>query len=164
MFYNYRDIERKTRRAKHLFFDLETDVYYSQGESHVYFYHFNNSEDQRLKKIDNLPPVNQIIYHHFIDGYGETPLVWFTTNSAVILRSCGKHFVIPGEYNESCTVSFIQLLEDRPTLCFLNRNTSTIDIFEWKYGQDMHIYRRLAHLQLDQPITHCACCIGSYIV
>ncbi|CAF1156752.1 unnamed protein product [Rotaria sordida] len=90
------------------------------------------------------------------------------TSISILKEKLGEHsifhFTIPGKYDESCSISFIKLIEDRFSLCFLNRDTSMIDIFEWKYDQNVHMYCRLVHPQFDQRTTHCACCIDGPII
>jgi hypothetical protein len=144
-----------------ILFNSETDVYYTDNQSHVQLYHFNRSANNCFEELDNLPPLNRAVSrHHFVDDTkSDTALIWLTAESAVILHSCGNHFIIPGEYHDVYRTSgtFVGGF-----VCFLNRNTSKIQIYEWKCESGIHMYRLLACLQLDQKVSHCVCNVGEY--
>jgi hypothetical protein len=143
-----------------IFLNFDTDVYYSEGQSHVYLYHFTLPENDRLKKIDNLPLLNRIIYRQsfFTDRY-QSVLIWLTTDSIVIFHSCSHYFIISGEYHDIYTRSLLK----RTFISCLNRNQSIIDIYELKANEYFHTYRLLVHLQLDEKILHWTCQIRKFL-
>jgi hypothetical protein len=144
---------------QNIFLNFETDVYYSEGQSHIYLYHFERAENDRLEKIDNLPLLNRVIYRRsfFIDRH-QSALIWLTIDSVVIFHSCGNYFIIPGEYHDIYT----RCQSKQIFICCLNRNESTIDIYEWKLQERVHTYGLLAHLQLNEKVSHWACYIGTF--
>jgi len=151
----------ETLAIESILFNSETDVYYSENQSHIQLYHFNRSGKDCFEELHNLPPLNRVVSRHdFFDNTKfDTALIWLTDESAVILHSCGNHFVISGKYHEVCRVSgtFVG-----GYVCLLNRNTSKIHIFEWKCENGKHMFRLLACTQLDQKVSRCVCNIGEY--
>jgi hypothetical protein len=149
-----------------IFFNVDTDIYYSEGQSHIYLYHFNRPENDRLEKIVNLPSLNRIVYRQnfssFSSKHKHSILIWLTFESVVIFHSCGNHFIIPGEYHHVC-MKYQLFIQDRTFICCLNRNVSRIDIFEWKFNEEIHQYRLLACLQSHEKISHFECEIGMSI-
>ena len=136
---------------KSILFNSETDVYYSKGDSSMQMHHFRRSGDECLEKLDHLPPITNPIFHHCVSS-GNTALVWLTEDSMVILHTCGKYFLIPGEYHIVCKTSR-QI--DCHFICGLNRNSSTVTIFEWKCVDQIHSYRQLVSIQVDEKVSHC---------
>ena len=145
------------------FLNADTDVYYSEGQSHIYLYHLDRPDNDRLEKIVNLPPLNRIVYlQQFSTEYQHDVLIWLTIDSIVIYHSCGNFFTIPGEYHHVC-MQYINInYQHRPFICCLNRNLSRIDIFEWKINEDVHRYRLIAHIQCHEKISHFTCELGEY--
>jgi hypothetical protein len=142
-----------------IFLNFETDVYYSPGQSHIYLYHFERAENDRLEKIDNLPLLNRVICRQsFFTDRHQSALIWLTSDSVVIFHSCGKHFIIPGEYHDVYT----RCQSKRNFICCLNRNESRIDMYEWKLNESVHTYRLLVRLQLDEQISQWTCQIGEF--
>ncbi|CAM4833811.1 unnamed protein product [Rotaria magnacalcarata] len=164
---------KKKLEKESIFLNGTTDAYYDKGQSYISLYRFNNHEDSQsdsFQKIGNLPslssPCSRVACHQqSLIGKFDTALVWFTVESAIILHSCGKHFVIPGEYNILCDTE-VSLYDFSNIfgnfLCFLNRNASQINIFEWRCDEGLHMYRLFAYLQLDHKISCCACHIDLY--
>jgi hypothetical protein len=145
----------KEKPAKHnIFLNFETDVYYTENQSHIYLYHF---EHDRLEKIDHLPLLNRVISRQsFFTDRHHSALIWLTIDSVVIFHSCGNYFLIPGIYHDI----YKRCQFKRNFICCLNRDDSRIDIYEWKLNERVHTYRRLAHLELDEKVLHWTCHIG----
>jgi hypothetical protein len=64
---------------KNLFLNFQTDIYYSQGQSHIYLYHFHRPENDRVTKLENLPLLSRIIYSHSAYLDWQQALLWFTS-------------------------------------------------------------------------------------
>ncbi|CAF3753379.1 unnamed protein product [Rotaria magnacalcarata] len=142
-----------------ILFNSETDVYYTEHQTSIYLYHFNRSENDHFKEIDNLPPMNGTVSLHnfFVNNKSDSALIWLTVDSAVILHSCGNHFNICGEYYAVCRTTGTFVGE---FVCLINRSALEIYIFEWKCESGIHMYRLHARFQLDNKISHCVCNIG----
>jgi len=144
-------LENKSEK-ENIFLNFETDVYYSEGQSCIYLYHVERSENDRLEKIENFPLLNSIIYRQsFYTNRDENILIWLTNDSIVIFHSCKNFFIIPGQYDDICTKYY---QSNRNFISCLNRYQSTIDIYEWKLQEIVHTYRLLVHLSLNQKISH----------
>jgi hypothetical protein len=150
-------------RNESILLNHEIDVFYSQGQSCIYLYYFHRFANDRFEKIENLPPLNRILYRHdcmFEDKTSNAALIWLTEESLVIFHSCGKHFIISGKYDEVCRTPNVS---GSDFICCLNRQTSTINVFEWKCDKRIHTYRRLASVQVNEQISDCVCNIGKII-
>ena len=156
-------ILKEQPETESIFLNSDTDVYYSEGQSHIYLYHLDRPDNDRLEKIVNLPALNRVVYRqHFSTEYKHDVLIWLTIDSIVIFHSCGNFFTIPGEYHHAC-MEYIEFnYQHRPFICCLNRNLSRIDIFEWKFNEDVHRYRLIAHIQSHEKISHFTCELGEY--
>ena len=149
-------LHRKPEK-RNIFLNFETDVYYSEDQSHIYLYYFERAEHQRLEKITKLPSLNRLVYRRsFFTDRHQSALIWLTVDSVVIFHSCGRYFNIPGKYDD--IYSRCQL--KRTFICCLNRGESVIDIYEWKLHERYHSYRLLVHLQLEGKVSHWVCQIG----
>ncbi|CAF0944155.1 unnamed protein product [Didymodactylos carnosus] len=113
-----------------VFFNSETDVYYSEGQCDLFFYHFNRPEDSRLEKIGPSPPVHhQPFSRQFFSRKLHDTLIWLSTNSIVVFHSCGNHFIIHGEYRSVDAPSDLSIRNDcHDSICCLHQNASVIDI------------------------------------
>ncbi|CAF4754750.1 unnamed protein product [Rotaria sp. Silwood1] len=146
---------------QNIFLNFETDVYYCEGQSHIYLYYFERVENDRVKKIDNLPILSRVIYSYsFFTDRHQSALIWLTMDSVVIFHSCGNYFIIVGEYHDIYT----RYQAKRNFICCLNRNESKIDVYEWKLHEHAHKYRLLVRLQLDERVSHWTCQIGNYVI
>ncbi|CAF1181265.1 unnamed protein product [Rotaria sordida] len=47
-----------------IFLNKETDIYYCEGQSYLRFYYFQRPKRIQLKRIQNLPPLNRIVYRY----------------------------------------------------------------------------------------------------
>ncbi|CAF1601312.1 unnamed protein product [Rotaria sordida] len=132
-----------------IFLNNETDIYYCEGQSYLRFYYFQRPKRIQLKRIQNLPPLNRIVYR----CEKNKSLIWLTNESIVIFHSCENHFIIPGVYH------YLQICDndERLFICCLDKNTLRIDIFEWTFNNMIHMYRQLACIQLDQTVSHFTC-------
>lgn len=147
-------------KSESILLNHEIDVFYSQGQSCIYLYFFHRFENDRFEKIENLPPLNRVIYRHhcsFESAIYTAALIWLTEQSLVIFHSCGKHFTISGKYDEVCRTPDVS---NSDFICCLNRQTSTIHVFEWKCTEGIHTYRRLISVQVNNQISDCVCNIG----
>ncbi|CAF2935590.1 unnamed protein product [Rotaria sp. Silwood2] len=84
-------------RNESILFNHETDVFYSEGQSCIYLYHFERFANDCFEKLENLPPLNRIVYRHHCISEETTynaALIWLTEESLVIFHSCGDHFII----------------------------------------------------------------------
>lgn len=153
-----------------IFLDPMTDVYYSEGQSNIYLYHFQSPTYSYSQNIDNLPPVRSPCNRlngrrreqSHLDEF-DSALTWFTPECAVIFHSCHSSFIIHGEYDAVCEIQFSQVdFSDifGNFVCYLSRKASEINIFEWRCDNGEHNYRLFACLQLEEKISLCVCNIG----
>jgi hypothetical protein len=150
-------------RNESILFNRGTDVFYTEGQTCIYLYHFDRFENDRFEKIENLPRLNRIVYRHqciFEVTTYNAALIWFTEESLVIFHSCGNHFIISGKYDEVCRTPSIS---GSDFICCLNKQTSDINVFEWKCNKGIHTYRLLSSFQISEQIFDCVCNIGKYI-
>jgi hypothetical protein len=145
---------------KSILFDYKTDIYYSEGQSHLYLYHIMRSENDSLQKIDSLPPLNHDVYS--VNYYSKEHLhvlIWLTVESVVILHSRCSHFIIPGEYHDIYIkeYSIPMYRTNGPFISCLNRTMSRIDIFELKFNDGPHQYRLHDNVQFNQSVSHFSC-------